>query len=96
MLRGNTNTSGDDSQANREHGSAGEDSFEVTPLSVVVFVLLVCGTLLLLYYGFLLVSNNSIVVMYTVIPMQGWVGYLSPPLSFVKKAKGNLCKLMVS
>ncbi|XP_027058274.1 signal peptide peptidase-like 2B [Pocillopora damicornis] len=50
MLRGNTNTSGDDSQANREHGSAGEDSFEVTPLSVVVFVLLVCGTLLLLYF----------------------------------------------
>ena len=50
MLRGNTNTSGDDSQANREHGSAGEDSFEVTPLSVVVLVLLVCGTLLLLYF----------------------------------------------
>lgn len=37
-------------EANRDRESAEANSVEVTPLLVVVFVVLVCGTLLLLYY----------------------------------------------
>lgn len=50
LLRGNTYTDGDDMEANRDRESAEANSVEVTPLLVVVFVVLVCGTLLLLYY----------------------------------------------
>lgn len=49
LLQRNPSTNGEQSEANRQDQSE-DGSVEVTPLMVVVFVVLICGTLLLLYY----------------------------------------------
>lgn len=49
LLRRNPSANGEPSDANSQSGPE-DDSVEVTPLMVVVFVVLICGTLLLLYF----------------------------------------------
>ncbi|KAJ7382238.1 Signal peptide peptidase-like 2A [Desmophyllum pertusum] len=50
LQRGNTSANGEEDEANRQDQASEDDSVEVTPLMVVAFVVLICGTLLLLYY----------------------------------------------
>lgn len=47
LIRQNAFASGDDANGERQDDDA---SLEVTPLMVVIFVILICGTLLLLFY----------------------------------------------
>ena len=58
LLRKNPLATGEQDEANRSNEDDG--SFEVTPLMVIVFVVLICGTLLLLYFflHFLIASES--------------------------------------